>query len=79
MKPDPIIEELWKTKKELAREADHNTHQFFENLRKWEAEHPHPSPALRSAEDLQNLIAEREQRRTPEAELALKDEPRRKD
>lgn len=78
MKPDPILEELWAIKDELAREAGYDTHQFFENLRKWEAEHPHPGPVVHSAEELQQLIAEKERQRDKESAMALNDKPPRK-
>ena len=78
MKPDPILEELWQIKDDLAREAGYDTHQFFENLRKWEAEHPHPGPVVSSAEELQQLMAAKERQRAEESALALNDKPPRK-
>jgi hypothetical protein len=78
MKADPILEELWKVKDELAREAGYDTHQFFENLRRWEAEHPHPGPVVHSAEELRLLVAEKERQRAQESALALNEEPPRK-
>ena len=67
MKTNPILEELWKIKDDLAREAGYDTHQFFENLRKWEAEHPHPGPVVHSAEELRQLIAAKGAQRYPQA------------
>jgi len=78
MKADPILEELWKVKDELAREAGYDTHQFFENLRKWEAEHPHTGPVVRNAEELRQLIAQKERERVGETSMALNDKPTRK-
>ena len=78
MKPDPILEELWQIKDDLAREAGYDTHQFFENLRKWEAEHRHPGPVVSSAEELQQLMAAKERQRAEESALALNDKPPRK-
>jgi len=78
MKADPILEELWKVKDELAREAGYDTHQFFENLRKWEAEHPHTGPVVRNAEELRQLIAQKERERAGETSMALNDKPTRK-
>ena len=78
MKADPILEELWKVKDELAREAGYDTHQFFENLRRWEAEHPHPGPVVHSAEELRLLVAEKKRQRAQESALALNEEPPRK-
>ncbi len=60
MKANPILEELWKTKDDLAREAGHDAHRFFENLRKWAAQHPHPGPMVHSAEELQQLKAQKD-------------------
>ncbi|HEU0009474.1 MAG TPA: hypothetical protein VFT34_06635 [Verrucomicrobiae bacterium] len=78
MKPNPILEELWKIKDDLAREAGYDTHRFFENLRKWAAEHPHSGPVVHSAEELRQLVAERERRRAEESAMALNDKPPRK-
>ncbi len=77
MKANPILEELWKIKDDLAREAGHDTHRFFENLRKWAAQHPHPGPVVHSAEELQQLKAEEERRRAAEPALVLNDKPPR--
>ena len=78
MKPNPILEELWKIKDDLAREAGYDTHRFFENLRKWAAEHPHSGPVVHSAEELRQLVAEKERRRAEESAMALNDKPPRK-
>ena len=78
MKANPILEELWKIKDDLAREAGYDTHRFFENLRKWAAEHPHPGPVVHSAEELQQLIAEKERQRAEESDMTFKDKPPRK-
>ena len=63
MEANPILEELWKIKDDLARESGYDTHRFFENLRKWEAEHPHPGPIVRNAEELHQLVAKKERER----------------
>jgi hypothetical protein len=78
MKANPILEELWKVKDELAREAGYDTHRFFENLRKWAVEHPHSGPVVGNAEELRRLLAAKELARTEASETALKDEPPRK-
>jgi hypothetical protein len=75
MKADPILEELWQIKDDLAREAGYDTHRFFENLRKWEAEHPHIGPVVRNAEELRQLIAQKERQRAEESAMALNDKP----
>ncbi len=38
MKSNPILEEVWRIKDELDREAGHDLHRVCENLRRWEAE-----------------------------------------
>jgi hypothetical protein len=78
MKADPILEELWQIKDDLAREAGYDTHRFFENLRRWEIEHPHPGPVVRNAEELRQLIAQKERQRAEESAMALNDKPPRK-
>lgn len=75
MKPDPILEEIWRIKDEMAREAGYDIHRMFENLRKWTAEHPHPGETVNSAEELRQLAARKERQRAEASELALKDEP----
>jgi hypothetical protein len=70
MKTNPILEEVWRIKDELAREAGNDLHQFCENTRKWAATHPHTSPALSNAEELRRHLAHREA-----ATPALREEP----
>jgi hypothetical protein len=52
MKSNPILEEVWRIKDELAREANYDIHQFCETTRRWIAEHPHTGPVVRNAEEL---------------------------
>lgn len=73
MKSNPILEEVWRIKDELAREANYDIHQYCENLRKWSAEHPHTGPVVRNAEELRRLIAEKG--RTQPGETVLREEP----
>jgi hypothetical protein len=75
MKADPILEELWKVKDDLAREAGYDAHRFMENLRKWEEEHPQSGPLVRNAEELRQLLAEKERQRARESAMALNDKP----
>ena len=77
MKPDPILEEVWRIKDELAREAGYDIHRMFENLRKWQAEHPHPGGTVNSADELRELVSRKERQRAEASELALKDAPPR--
>jgi hypothetical protein len=73
MKSNPILEEVWRIKDELAREANDDLHQLCENTRRWAAEHPHSGPVVRNAEELRQLIAEKEQQQAREP--ALREEP----
>jgi hypothetical protein len=58
MKSNPILEEVWRVKDELAREAGYDVDRFFENLRTWSDAHPHPGPVVRNAEALRRLARE---------------------
>ena len=77
MKPNPILDELWKVKDQLAAEAGYDANRFLENLRRWEAEHPLPGRAVHSAEELRQLAAEEERKRADAAAPILKDKPPR--
>ena len=57
MKSNPILEEVWRVKDELAREANFDVHQLCENIRKWAATHLHSGPIVRNAEELRRLAA----------------------
>lgn len=74
MKPNPILEEAWRVKDELAREADYDLHRLCENTRQWAAQHPHTGPVLQSAEELREFMAARERQRTNDSALLLKDQ-----
>ncbi len=78
MKSNPILEEVWRIKDQLAAEAGYDIDRFFENLRKWEAEHPHAGRVVNSTEELQQLIAEKERQRAEESAMTLNDKPPRK-
>jgi hypothetical protein len=75
MKSNSILEEIWRIKDQLAAEAGYDIDRFFDNLRKWEAEHPQPGPVVNSAEELQQLIAEKQRRRAEESAMVLKEKP----
>ena len=60
MKTNPILEEVWRVKDQLAAEAGYDADRLFESLRKWPAEHPHSGPVVRNAEELRQLVAEEE-------------------
>ncbi len=77
MKPNPILEEVWRIKDQLAAEAGNDVNRFYEQLRAWSAAHPHPGPVVRNAEELRQLVAEEERQRAEASALVLKDEPPR--
>lgn len=75
MKSNPILEEVWRIKDQLAAEAGYDVDRFFDNLKKWEAEHPPTGPVVRNAEELRQLIAEKERRRAEQSALTLNEKP----
>ena len=77
MQSNPILEEVWRIKDELAREAGYDLHRMCENTRKWAEAHPHSGPVVCSAEELRQLATEEERKRAEAAALALKEQPPR--
>jgi hypothetical protein len=61
---EDLLKELWRVKDELAAEAGYDMERFIENLRRWEDEHPFPGRTVQSAEELRQLVAEEERKRT---------------
>jgi len=78
MKSNPILEEVWRIKDQLAAEAGYDMDRFYEQLRAWSAAHPHPGRVIRNAEELRQLVAEEERQRAGESALTLNDKPARK-
>lgn len=72
MKTNPILEEVWRAKDQLAAEAGYDVDRFFDQLRAWSEAHPHRGPVVRNVEELRRLAAEK-------SALALNDKPPRKD
>jgi hypothetical protein len=70
MKTNPLLEELWQVKDDLARETGYDLDRIFAELRAAEARQP--GPLIGSAEELRSYAAEQEHRH--EAPLALKEE-----
>jgi hypothetical protein len=70
-----MLEELWRIKDELAREAGHDVHRLCENTRRWAAAHPHPGPRACNSEELRELLVVMERQRADESASALKDAP----
>ena len=79
MKPNSILEEVWRIKDQLAAEAGYDMDCFFEQLCAWSAAHPHPGPVIRNAAELRQLVAEAARQRAAESAPALNDQPARKD
>ena len=75
MKSNPILEEVWRIKDQLAAEAGYDMDRYCDNLRKWVAEHPPTGPVVRNAEELRQLIAAKERQRAGQPTVALKEEP----
>ena len=78
MKTNPILEEAWRIKDQLAAEAGYDVDRFVEQLHAWSAAHPHSGPVVRNAEELRRLMAEEERKRAEESALALNDKPTQK-
>ncbi|MGP8198571.1 MAG: hypothetical protein ACLQU4_03610 [Limisphaerales bacterium] len=78
MKSDPVLEEVWRIKDELAREAGYDVHRLCKNTRKWAAAHPHSGQMVHTAEELRQLVAGKERERGKESAMTLNDEPPRK-
>ena len=72
---NPILEELWKVKDDLAREAGYDVHRSFEDLRRWEVDHPHSGPVVRNAGQLRQLVKEEDGQRAGQTSLTLNDKP----
>lgn len=60
MKTNPILEEVWRIKDQLAAEAGYDVERFFTQLREWEAAHPPGGPVVQNAEELRELVKQRE-------------------
>jgi hypothetical protein len=60
MKPSPILEELWRVKDELSREAGYDVGRIFAELRATEAQPP--GCLIRSPEELQRYATEQQRR-----------------
>ena len=71
MTTDPILEELWRIKDDLAREAGYDVHRLCENVRSWAAAHPHAGPVVKNPAELRALLAKKE----AEESLVLREEP----
>lgn len=70
MKADPILQEVWDIKDQLAAEAGYDIRRFVEQLREWSEAHPHAGPVVRNAEEIHRYYEEQEAR-----SLVLREEP----
>jgi hypothetical protein len=73
MKTNPLLEELWQVKNDLAREAGYDIDRIFAELRAAEARQP--GPLIRSLEELRRYAEDEERRRDTASALLLKEEP----
>ncbi|HEX7862962.1 MAG TPA: hypothetical protein VF773_21695 [Verrucomicrobiae bacterium] len=66
MKPNPILEETWKIKDQIAREADYDLAKLCAQTRAWAAANLHSSPLIPDAEKAEAVEAVlRESPRSP--------------
>ncbi len=73
MKANPLLEELWRVKDGLAREAGYDIDRIFSELRAEETRQP--GPLIRSADELRRYVADEERRCPPTSVLAVNEEP----
>ena len=79
MKADPILEEVWRVKDKLAREMAADPDAYFAKLDEiTDAEEKAGRKVIRSAAELQQLVAQRERQHAEESAMALNDKPPRK-
>ena len=75
MKPNPILEEIWRVKDELAREAGFDVHRLCRNTHQWAQAHPHPGPVISTLEELRRFALEKERNSTERNLLTIKENP----
>ena len=79
MKVNPILEEVWKIKDELSREFAADPDAYFAKLNEiGKAEEKAGRKVIRSAEELRQLVAEKERQLAAESAFALNDKPAQK-
>lgn len=69
MKADSILEETWRVKEQLARDADYDIQKIFNNLRAHERAHPEV-PRILTVDDLRRLAQRGDE------QMALRDKQR---
>jgi hypothetical protein len=60
-KINPILDELWQTKDDLAREAGDDVARICENPRRQAAAHPHSGPVVKDVAELRAWLAQQEE------------------
>lgn len=75
MKSNPLLEEVWRIKDQLAAEAGYDVDRFFDQLKEWSAKHPPTGPVVRNAEELRQLIAAQERQHAEPSALTLNKKP----
>ena len=79
MTTNPILEEIWQIKDELSREFAADPDAYFAKLDEiTDAEEKAGRKVIRSAEELQQLVVQRERQHAEESAMALNDKPPRK-
>jgi hypothetical protein len=79
MKADPILEEVWRIKDKLSREMAADQDAYFAKLDEiTKAEEKAGRKVIRSAAELQQLVAQRERQHAEESAMALNDKPSRR-
>jgi hypothetical protein len=73
MKTNPLLEELWRVKDDLACEAGCDLNRIFTELRAAEAQHP--GTLIRSADDLRRYVADQERQHDAAPAAALNETP----
>ena len=76
MKTNPILEEVWRIKDQLAAEAGYDVDRFVDQLRAWTAAHPPAGPVVRTSEELRRLLKQRQKQHERTTEIAMRDKPR---
>ncbi len=75
MKSNPILEEVWRIKDELDRQAGHDLHRLCENTRKWAESHPRGGPVVHTGEELRALLEQEERKAAQSRTPTLREEP----
>ena len=78
MKTNPILEEAWRTKDQLAAQAGYDVDRFVEQLRAWSAANPPAGPIVRNAGELRRLLTDKERSMTETSGMALNEKPPQK-